>query len=153
MITISKVSEFYLYKVERLKSDGRPWVQLAAWDAYQLVQQRLSSEKQASAHVSKADSLLRSNQWSVASVQYESAFEILKDIIRIDSVKIGQVKWQRARCQMRLKRPDLALDDLKIAFEYNPTLRDTLTAEMARPENEWKALEGNRYLRQVLLKQ
>jgi len=41
---------------------------------------------------------------------------------------------------------------LKTAFEYIPTLRDTLQAEMAKPENDWKVLEGNWYLREVLLK-
>jgi len=44
------------------------------------------------------------------------------------------------------------LDDLKIAFEYNPALRKTLQAEMAVPENDWKILAGNWYLREVLLK-
>jgi len=41
---------------------------------------------------------------------------------------------------------------LKTAFEYNPTVRDTLQTEMSQPENDWKILEGNRYLRDVLLK-
>jgi len=45
-----------------------------------------------------------------------------------------------------------ALDDLEIAFEYNPTLRDTLQTELAQPNNDWAILQGNWYLREVLLK-
>jgi len=39
-----------------------------------------------------------------------------------------------------------------MAFEYNPTLRDTLQAELAQPNNDWAILQGNWYLREVLLK-
>jgi hypothetical protein len=44
------------------------------------------------------------------------------------------------------------LEHLQTAFEYHPALRDTLRAEISQPENDWKILEGNWYLRDVLLK-
>ena len=76
----------------------------------------------------------------------------MKYIIRVDSTKTAYAKFQQARCEAKLKQAVLAQDDLKIAFAYNPTLRDTLQAEMVKPENDWKILVGNWYLREVLLK-
>jgi len=64
----------------------------------------------------------------------------------------ARAKFQQARCVAKLKRVVPALDDLKIALQYNPTLRDTLQTEMAQPESDWKVLERNWYLREVLLK-
>lgn len=72
--------------------------------------------------------------------------------MQIDSTKTAYAKFQQARCAAKLKRSTPGLDDLKIALEYNPTLRDTLKAELAKPEHDWKTLEGNWYLREVLLR-
>jgi len=44
------------------------------------------------------------------------------------------------------------LDNLEIAFQYNPALKDTLSAEMKQPDNIWGLLKENWYLRDVLLK-
>ncbi|MDZ7363784.1 MAG: hypothetical protein ONB46_24175 [candidate division KSB1 bacterium] len=96
--------------------------------------------------------MFASGKWQVARGKYESAFEVLNDIIRVDSAKTAHAKFKQARCAAKLKKVVPALDDLKIAFAYNPTLRDTLQAEMAQPENDWKILARNRYLREVLLK-
>ena len=89
---------------------------------------------------------IKRNAWFI----FYSAFDILKDIIRVDSAKTAYAKFQQARCAAKLKR--LALDDLKMAFEYNPTRRDTLQAELTQPNNDWTILLGNWYLREVLVK-
>ncbi|MDZ7290768.1 MAG: hypothetical protein ONB44_14145 [candidate division KSB1 bacterium] len=73
------------------------------------------------------------------------------DIIRVDSIKTAYAKFQQARCEAKLKNKDELLNNLQIAFEYKPNLRETLQAEMAKPENDWKILTGNWYLREVLL--
>jgi hypothetical protein len=39
-----------------------------------------------------------------------------------------------------------------MAFEYNPALRKTLQTETSQPENDWKILEGDWYVRDLLLK-
>ncbi len=137
-------------KIAQLRKDERPWVRLGAWEAYELIQDRLKSEAEARKLLHQADSLFASGQWSVASDQYEAAFYSLKSIIRVDSAKTASAKFQQARCEAKLKSN--ALDNLEIAFKYNPTLRDTLQAEMTKPENDWKILEGNWYLREMLLK-
>jgi len=141
-----------LKRVDQLRQDDRPWVRLAAWEAYDLMQARLKSEAEAKQRLQEADSVFASEQWSVASDQYEAAFDVLKGIIRVDSVKTARAKFQQAHCAAKLKRIVPALDDLKIAFEYNPTWRDTLQAELAQPNNDWAILQGNWYLREVLLK-
>jgi hypothetical protein len=46
----------------------------------------------------------------------------------------------------------LPLQSLETAFAHHPARRDTLRAEISQPENDWKILEGNWYLRDVLLK-
>ena len=89
---------------------------------------------------------IKRNAWFI----FYSAFDILKDIIRVDSAKTAYAKFQQARCEAKLKR--IALDDLEIAFAYNPTLRDTLQAEMAQLNNDWTILQVNWYLREVLVK-
>ena len=146
------LSPALLTRIDQLRQDDRPWVRLAAWDAYELIQARLKSEAEAKKRLHQADSVFASGKWQVASGKYESAFGILQNIIRVDSVKTARAKFQQARCAAKLKRVVPALDDLKMAFEYNPTLRDTLQAEMVKPENDWKILAGNWYLREVLLK-
>ena len=139
-------------RVDQLRQDDRPWARLAAWEAYDLMQARLKSEAEAKQRLHQADSLFARGQWSVASGQYENAFDVLQDIIRVDSAKTAYAKFQQARCEVRLKRIVPALDDLKIAFEYNPTLRDTLRAEIEKPNNDWTILQENWYLREVLQK-
>ena len=142
-----------LSRIDQLRQNKNPWwVRLAASDAYELIQDRLKSEAEARQLLHQADSVFASNQFSVASDQYEAAFDILKGIIRVDSVKIARAKFQQARCAAKLKRIVPALDDLKMALEYNPTWRETLQAEMAQPNNDWAILQGNWYLREVLLK-
>jgi len=141
-----------LQVIAKLKEDKRPWVRLGAWEAYELLEQRREAVAQSAEYLHKADSLLARNQYSVASGQFESAFEKNPKVTHTDSLNAARAKFQQARCKAKLKRAVPALDDLKIAFEYNPTLRDTLQAEMAKPENDWKVLEGNWYLREVLLK-
>ncbi|MCI0697399.1 HEAT repeat domain-containing protein [candidate division KSB1 bacterium] len=139
-------------QINRLRKDGRPWVRLAAWEAHELIQERFESEKKAMQLLHKADSLFASNQLSVASYHYGTAFYILIDVIRVDSAKTAYATFQQARCKAKLKRNVAALNDLELAFQYQKSLRDTLQAEMAKPENDWKILEGNWYLREVLLK-
>lgn len=134
-----------LQLIAKLKEDDRPWVRLGAWEAYELLVPRREAVAQSAKFLRRADSVL-------ASGQYESAFERNPKVTRTDSLNAARAKFQQARCAARLKRIVPALDDLKIAFEYNPALRDMLQAEMAKPENDWKILEGNWYLREVLLK-
>ncbi len=141
-----------LQVIAQLKEDERPWVCLGAWEAYELLEQRREAEKKSAELLQGADSLFASGNWQVASGKYESAFEENPKVTHTDSLNAARAKFQQARCAAKLKRVGLALDDLKIAFEYNPTSRDTLQAEMAKPENDWKILEGNWYLREVLLK-
>ncbi len=139
-------------RVSQLREDPRPWVRLGAWEAYELIQTRIESEKAAQQLIQKADSLFKSGQLSAANNQYESAFEVLTDIIRVDSVQAAYTKFQQARCAVRQERKVSALDNLEIAFDYNPSLRDTLIAEMAKKDNDWTILRDNWYLRDVLLK-
>jgi hypothetical protein len=141
-----------LQVIAKLKEDKRPWVRLGVWEAYELLEPRREAEKKSAKFLQEADSVLASGQYSVASGQYESAFESNPKVTRTDSLNAARAKFQQARCAAKLKRVAPALDDLKMAFEYNPTLRDKLQAEMAKPENDWKILAGNRYLREVLLK-
>jgi len=141
-----------LQVIAKLKQDDRPWVRLGAWEAYELLEKRREAEKQASGFLNKADSLFGSNQLSVTSGQYESAFYANPKITHGDSVNAARAKFQQARCAALLKQKIDALDALKIAFEYNDTLKDTLTAEMSQSKNDWAILQGNWYLRDVLLK-
>ncbi len=146
------LSPALLRRIDQLRKNDKPWVRLAAWDVYELIQARLKSETEAQKLLHQADSVFATGKWRIASRKYESAFDILKSIVRLDSVKTARAKFQQARCAAKLKRLVPALDDLEIAFEYNPALRDTLRAEMSQPKNDWKILEGNWYLREVLLK-
>ena len=160
------LSPALLNRIEQLRKNEKPWwVRLGAWEADALIQARLKSEAEARELLHKADSVfasyqysVASGQWSVssnqllvASNQYRKAFDILKDIIRVDSAKTAYAKFQQARCEAKLKF-NTALDGLEIAFTYNPAWRDSLQTEMAKPENDWQILAGNWYLREVLLK-
>jgi tetratricopeptide (TPR) repeat protein len=129
-----------LQVIAKLKEDERPWVRLGAWEAYELLEPRREAEKKSAELLHEADSLFASGQWSFASSQYESAFDENPKVMHTDSLNAARAKFQQARCAARLKRIVPALDDLEIAFEYNPMLRDTLQAEMAKPENEMKCL-------------
>ena len=142
------LSPMLLKRIDQLRKDDRPWVCYAAWDTYELIQNRLKNENKANQLLQRADSLLTVDQLPEAIVQYEKAFDILREVIRVDSTKTARAKFQQARCAAKLKRAGLALDDLEIAFAYHTALR----AEMSQPENDWKILEGNWYLRDVLLK-
>jgi len=141
-----------LQVIAKPKEDKRPWVRLGAWEAYELLEPRREAEKKSAELLHGADSLFTSGQWSVASGQYESAFESNPKVTPTDSLNAARAKFQQARCAAKLKRIVPALDDLKMAFEYNPTLRNTLQAELAQPNNDWAILQGNWYLREVLLK-
>jgi len=127
-----------LKKIDQLRQDDRPWVCLAAWEAYDLMQARLKSEAEARKLLQQADSVF-------ASGQYEDAWEILKGIIRVDSAKTAYAKFQQARCEAKLERNAASLEALEIALQYQKTLRDTLQAEMAQPNNDWAILQGNWY--------
>jgi HEAT repeat protein len=154
------LSKRTLDEIDRLQNeDNRPWVKLSAWDAHKLIQEKIESEKKrhqdsqkANQFIQKADSLFSVSQFAAAHKQYESAFYNIRDITRADSLKSAYTQFQEARCEARQRKKIATLNNLKIAFEYNPALRDTLRAEMAKPENDWKILEGNWYLREVLLK-
>ncbi|MGI0014993.1 MAG: HEAT repeat domain-containing protein [Nitrososphaera sp.] len=146
------ISRTTLNKINRLQKDERPWVRHGAWEAYGVIQERFKSEKQVKRLLYQADSLFVRGQWSMASDQYESAFYTLKRVIRVDSVKVAYARFQQARCESKQKRKLPTLSILDEAFQYNPALRDTLQAEMVKPENDWKILEGNWYLRDILLK-
>jgi len=149
----ASLSQKTLHEIDRLRTeDGPPWAHLGAWEAYELVHPRIESEKRVTKVLSKADSLFANGLWAKSHYQYESAFDSLITMMQQDSVKAAHAKFQQARCAAKLKRAVPALDDLKIAFAYNPTLRDSLHAEMSKPENDWKILEGNWYLREVLLR-
>jgi tetratricopeptide (TPR) repeat protein len=141
-----------LQVIAKLKEDKRPWVRLGAWEAYELLEPRREAEKKSAELLHEADSLFASGKWQVASGKYKSAFEENPRVTRTDSLNAARAKFQQARCAVKLKRAVPALDDLKIALEYNPTWRDTLQAELAQPNNDWAILQGNWCLREVLLK-
>ncbi len=148
-----------LQVIAKLREDERPWVCLGAWEAYELLESRREAEKKSAELLHEADSLFANGEergakgeWQRASDKYESAFESNPKVTRTDSLNAARAKFQQARCAALLKRKGVALEHLQIAFEYHPTLRDTLQAEMSKPENDWKVLEGNWYLREVLLK-
>jgi len=124
-----------LQVLAQMKQDERSWVRLGAWEAYELLEARRDSILKATAFLQKADSLL-------ASGKYESAFDENPKITHKDSVDAARAKFQQVRCAALLKRKSAALDYLQTAFEYNPTLRDTLQAEMSKPANDWKILKG-----------
>jgi len=148
-----KISEDILKEINRLKNKAKcPWVRLGAWEAYELIHQRLEDEKVANQLIRSADSLFGINKFSKAEEQYQFAFEMLTDIIRVDSLKTGSTKFNQARCMAKLKRRFQTLDNLEIAFQYNPDFRKKLQAELDQKDSDWAFLQDNWYLNEVLLK-
>ncbi len=76
---------------------------------------------------------------------------MLSKIIRVDSLKAAHSKFQQARCEVKQQNWVRSLNNLEIAFEYNPTLRDILQSEMNKPINDWAFIQNNWYLNEVLL--
>ncbi|HEX9975227.1 MAG TPA: HEAT repeat domain-containing protein, partial [bacterium] len=148
-----------LDEINALKdTDKRPWVRLGAWEAYELIQERQEKEEKnreeeakANRFINKADSLFEISKFSQAENQYKSAFYKLKEIIRIDSLKIARIKFQQARCTAKMKRLVPSLDHLEIVFQYNKAWRDTLRTELAQKESDWAFMKENWYLNEVLL--
>lgn len=147
------ITDYIIEEINQLKDNSKcPWVRLGAWEAYVLIQQRLADEKAANQFIHKADSLFQINNFWQAEKQYQSAFDQLTKIIRIDSLKIARTKFQQAHCTARMKRLVPTLDHLEIAFQYNQVWRDTLTAELDQKEGDWAFMKENWYLKEVLLK-
>ena len=132
--------------------DERPWVRLGAWEAYELIHKRLLDEKEADQIIGKADSLFESGEFSKAERHYQTTYEKLIGIIRVDSMAIGEVKLMQSRCTAIQKKVKSTLDNLEIAFRYNPALRDTMQNEMNRQEHDWMIIEDNRRFKEVLLR-
>jgi hypothetical protein len=118
--------EATLEALNKLKQDKRPWVRLGAWKAYELLEERHKAEKDASRLIHQADSLFRIRKFLFAGKKYQSAFWRKPEVTQEDSVLSALAKFKQACCAVLLKRKSAALEALKTAFEYNPTLRDTL---------------------------
>ena len=63
---------------------------------------------------------------------------------------MAKVKSISKKSKEKKKMP--TLDNLEIAFQYNPALRDTIRKELHQQENDWAFLQDNWYLNEVLIK-
>jgi tetratricopeptide (TPR) repeat protein len=151
-ITLKKIDEFRA-------QDKRPWVRLAAWKAYELIQEkRKQVEKgqknyvKAQKNIHQADSLFTAGNYFYARKNYYNAFNNISEKSREDSLKAGKVKFNESRCTVLLKRPGQTIRNLKTAFAYAPAYKDTLQAALQRGDKEWAIIKDNWYLNQVLLR-
>ncbi len=141
-----------LPELEELKdTDKQPWVRLGAWEAYELIEQRLESEKRAAKYARIADSLFAKKNYSKAEAEYESTFRTYTGIIRVDSVKAAYAKFQQAHSIVkRGERLNLVPDYLETSFTYNPALKDTLRSEIAQEDNDWRSILEDEALKEQL---
>jgi HEAT repeat protein len=143
-----------LDEINRLKdTDKRPWVRLGAWKAFELIQLRLDSARKANQHIAEADDLYEKREFWAARNQYQEAFNLIKDFIIYGGPDAAAyIKYQQARCTVRLKRLVDTLEYLEEAFEYNSKLKEKFKEELAQKNSEWELIKDNWYLREVLLR-
>ncbi len=140
------ISKDLLNEINTLKdNDKHPWIRLGAWEAYELIQKRLKDEE-------LADSLFKIKYFSEAEDKYQSAFNKLREIILVDSIKTGYAKLSQARCTAKQNKLIPTLDNLEITFQYNPDFRKKLQAELDQKDSDWAFVKENWYFNEVLLK-